>query len=147
MAIHPRLRSRGTPRFAMSSHEGPRALAYTPGHEHWVTAELSGTDLAVTVVASVGDIIAVLSEEHANRPQFLIIDFDKMTVGEVLELHSVREHGWFGNIIAIGRVSAGLRKSLGIDRTVMVGPDKLRPVAKLIGQHTSNTIRLPKLRI
>ena len=107
--------------------------------------ELRGTALELEIAQSIGDVVAALVDDRPPRPQLLIVDLDSLSAGALLHLHSVREQGWFGKVIAIGRVSTALRTSLGVHRTVMVGPDKLRPIAMLAGEHTSSTMRMPKL--
>ena len=121
-----------------------RAIVYAPEHETWVKSELAGTQIDLAVAQSVRQLVRVLTEE-APRPQLLVIDLNSVTAAELLHLHSIRDQGWFGAIVALGRVPASLRKSLSIERTVDVGPYKLRPIAALAGQHVQHTMRMPKI--
>jgi hypothetical protein len=121
-----------------------RAIVYAPDHETWVRSELAGTQIELEVAQSVRQLVRVLTEE-APRPQLLIIDLNSINAAELLHLHSIREQGWFGAIVALGRVPASLRKSLSIERTVDIGPYKLRPIAALAGQHVTHTMRMPKI--
>lgn len=144
MAAHPRLRARGS--------DGPitdrrlRALVFAPDHETWIRSELAGTNLALSYASSIKHVVRELIEEPAPRPQLLIVDFNSMSAGELLHLHSIREQGWFGRVVALGRIPASLRKSMNVERSVDVGPHKLRPIAALAGQHGVHTIRMPKHR-
>jgi hypothetical protein len=146
MATHPRLRARGTNPNG-SSEDGTRVLVYAPAHETWVRSELAGTPLSIEVAPTVKRVVETLVATEGPRPQILIVDFNSMTAGELLHLHSIREQGWFGNIIALGRVPPSLRKSINIERSVDVGPYKLRPIATLASQHVMHTARLPKLHM
>ncbi len=145
MSAHPRLRARATARIAICDADPVRALVLAPAHETWVRAELAGTGLRTRFVQSVHDVVMALVEAPPPRPQILIIDFAALSAGELLHLHSIREQGWFGNVIAIGRIPLSVRTSLGIERAVAVGPYKLRPIAALEGQHAVHTLRLPKI--
>ena len=144
MTTHPRLRARGT--LKADSDGATRVLVFAPSHETWVKSELAGTPLSVEVVPSVARVVETLVAEEGARPQILIVDFNSMSPGELLYLHSIREQGWFGSVIALGRVPPSLRKSMNIERSVDVGPYKLRPIAALAGQHVHHTLRMPKLR-
>lgn len=122
-----------------------RALALAPGHETWIRSELAGTGLTTRFVRSVGEVVSALVEAPPPRPQILIVDFSAVSAGELLHLHSIREQGWFGSMIAIGRVALSLRASLGIERSVIVGPHRLRPIAALEDQHSQHTMRLSRI--
>jgi hypothetical protein len=145
MSAHPRLRARATARIAICDADPVRALVLAPAHETWVRAELAGTGLRTRFVQSVHDVVMALVETPPPQPQILIIDFAALSAGELLHLHSIREQGWFGNVIAIGRVPLSVRASLGIERTVAIGPYKLRPIGALITQHTVHTLRLARI--
>jgi hypothetical protein len=129
----------------MPEDDSTRVLVFAPSHETWIKSELTGTRLAVEVADSVKRVVEILTDESAPRPQLLIVDFNSMSAGELLHLHSIREQGWFGNVVALGRVPASLRKSMAIERSVDIGPYKLRPIAALAGQHAMHTMRMPKL--
>ncbi len=122
-----------------------RALVYAPNHETWIKSELAGTRIQIDVAKSVKQIVRVLTEEPPPRPQLFIVDFDSMNAAELLHLHSIREQGWFGTIVALGRIPPSLRKSLNVERSVDIAPYKLRPVAALAGQHVTHTMRMPKI--
>ena len=144
MATHPRLRARGTD-FDTTANDGTRVLVYAPAHEMWIKSELAGTRLTIEIATSVARVVEALVAQDAPRPQILIVDFNSMSAGELLHLHSIREQGWFGNVVALGRVPPSLRKSMSIERSVDIGPYKLRPIAALAGQHVMHTMRMPKL--
>lgn len=122
-----------------------RALVFAPEHETWIKSELAGTRLELDIAVSIKQVVRLLTEEPPPRPQLLIVDFNSMNAAELLHLHSIREEGWFGAIVALGRIPASLRKSLNVERTVDIGPYKLRPIASLAGQHVQHTMRMPKL--
>lgn len=145
MSIHPHLKARGTPRIAIAEVEPVRALALAPAHETWVRSELAGTGLTTQFVRSVSEVVAALVESPPPRPQILIVDPSSLSAGDLLHLHSIREQGWFGHIIAIGRVPLPLRESLRIERTVPVGPYRLRPIVRLEDQHSTHTLRMRKV--
>jgi hypothetical protein len=144
MATHPRLRARGTN--PNESDDATRVLVFAPAHETWIKSELAGTALTMEVATSVKHVVETLATD-GPRPQILIVDFNSMTAGELLHLHSIRERGWFGNVIALGRVPPSLRKSMNIERSVDIGPYKLRPIATLATQHVMHTMRMPKFRV
>jgi hypothetical protein len=144
MATNPRLRARGSD-FHAASDAGTRVLVFAPEHETWIKSELAGTRLIMEIAPSVKRVVEALTDQSGPRPQILIVDFNSMSAGELLYLHSIREQGWFGNIVALGRIPASLRKSMNIERSVDIGPYKLRPIAALAGQHAMHTIRMPKL--
>lgn len=129
----------------MSDAESVRALALAPDHETWIRSELAGTTLSTRFVGSVAEVVSAIIGVPPPRPQILIVDFSAVSAGELLHLHSIREQGWFGSVIAIGRVPVSLRTSLGIDRCVIVGPHRLRPIAALEDQHSQHTLRLSKI--
>lgn len=125
--------------------EPVRALVLAPAHETWVRSELAGTGLTTRFVRSVAEVVSALVESPPPRPQILVVDLSSISPGDLMHLHSIRERGWFGNVIAIGRVPLPLRSSLGIERSVSVGPYKLRPIAGLENQHSMHTLRLRKV--
>jgi hypothetical protein len=110
MTSHPNVR-RQTPR-----EPAARVLAFAPDpavHE-WIERELADRDMTIQVARTIRDIIASLVEDPPPRAQILIGDFDAMTAGEVLELHSIRVT-WYGSLIALGTVDNALRASLSIE--------------------------------
>lgn len=56
---------------------------------------------------------------RSPQPQILVVDIGVLDAAETLQLHAARE-AWFGSMIALGTVSADLKKSLGIERVVEV---------------------------
>jgi hypothetical protein len=84
----------------------------------WIERELSGLGLAMQIARTVRDAVAALIEDPPPRPQIMAADFDAMTAADVLQLHAIRDGGWFGSLIAIGNVSDDLTKSLNIDRVL-----------------------------
>lgn len=145
MSIHPRLRARATARIAITDTDPVRALVLAPAHETWIRGELAGTGLKTRFAQRVEDVVAALVEEPPPRPQMLLVDLAAISAGELLYLHSIRERGWFGTVIAIGRAPLSVRASLGIERAVAIGPYKLRPIAALVQQHTVHTLRLARI--
>lgn len=75
------------------------------------TASMTGRDVAHVVDLLVGAIAGV-------RPRLAIVDLDALSAGELFQLHQIRELGWTGALIALGKVPASLKSSLGIDRTI-----------------------------
>jgi len=72
-----------------------------------------------TSVRSVAQIVDHLAGDIAGpRPTLAIIDLDALDAGELFHLHRIRELGWGGTLVALGKVPMSLRSSLGIDRTV-----------------------------
>jgi hypothetical protein len=151
MASHPRLHARGTPRGAMpsGSDELLRVLVYAPDPQtdQWIDFELRKERVVVQLARSVAEIVSALVDDPPPRPQILVADFDFMTAGELLHLHSVREHGWFGNVIALGCVPLTLRLSMRIER-VLSAPyarDTLRAIIAHAAQMATCTIKMPKI--
>ena len=145
MTVHPRLLARPTARIATSDTDAIRALVLAPAHETWIRAELAGTGLHTRCVASVAEVVSTLVAAPPPRPQILIIDLAAISAGELLHLHSIRDQGWFGNVIAVGRVPLSVRASLGVARSVAIAPHQLRPIASLMTQHTVHTLRMAKI--
>lgn len=97
-----------------------RVLVYAPHatHARWIERELARDDVALVVARDIPHVIAALVEEPAPRPQLLVIDVDAIPPAELLELHAIREGGWFGTIYALGKVPVALRRSLRIDHVL-----------------------------
>jgi hypothetical protein len=117
MTSHPRVQARGT---RTDSPPGVIAIIYSPLPERmqWIEAELASGGAVIQIGHNVNHLVAALVEDPAPRPQLLVVDVDNVSAGELLELHAIREQGWTGTIIAIGKVPVALRKSLGIDVTL-----------------------------
>ena len=111
---HPRVQARG-PR---ADAPKVRVIAYSssPDRMNWIEKELSSTFL--TIARSISAVIGALIEDPAPRPAVLVIDLDPLSAGEILELHAIREGGWTGAIIGLGKVPPSLRHSLNIETTL-----------------------------
>jgi hypothetical protein len=109
----------------------------------WIERELRHEDIMIQIGRGITDVIASLVDDPAPRPQILVIDFDAMHPGEVLELHSIRERGWTGTIFAIGKVPVGIRKSLRIEQVLGVLVDSSLRIAVTDVGFDAKTRRLP----
>jgi hypothetical protein len=122
-----------------------RAVVYAPDETRydWVHRELAHEEIVIQVGRGVSHIIAALVDDPAPRPQILVIDFDAIGPGEIMELHTVRERGWTGTIFALGKVPIGIRKSLRIEQVLATLVDNaLRLAVAEIG-FDKQTRRLP----
>ncbi|HUJ57721.1 MAG TPA: hypothetical protein VLX92_04500 [Kofleriaceae bacterium] len=115
MVSHPNIRGRRGP-----GGDTSRVIVFAPDPElaAWVDGELEGARLAIQLARSVAHVVAALVDDPPPRPQILIADLDAMSPAEVLHLHQIRERGWFGIVIAIGKVGDDLKKSLQIARVL-----------------------------
>ena len=112
----------------------------------WIEAELANQGYEREIAATVRELVYLLVAEGPQRPQVLIADLDGMSAADVLELHSIRERGWFGSIIALGTVAQDLRTSLNIEH-VLARPlqgGALRKALAKIGLDRPTT-KIPKL--
>lgn len=117
---HPNVRGR-TPPPDTSIHVlalGPEATIAR------VETDLDGEAVTLQIARSVSHAVSALVDDPPPRATILIADFDALTPTEVLELHQIRERGWFGAIIAIGAVPMELRTSLAVANVL---PQPLRP--------------------
>ena len=126
------------------------ALALVPDERlaMWLTHELASSDVVLQLVASVNKAVeALIGEDLESRPLMLIVDFDALDAGELLHLHSIRERGWFGALIAIGKVPSDLQASLNIYRTLTrpLSGDALRKTVAAAGLLRA-TMKINKLR-
>jgi hypothetical protein len=141
--IHIAVGSRDAIAFAMT-----RALIFAPGLEDaaWVESELADRRLTMRRVPTVREVVVTLVDDPPPRTQLLVIDVDAMDAIEVLRLHAVREHGWFGAIVGLGQVPEPLRVSLGIERRFArpFVQGALRRAVAQIGLDRATT-RMPKL--
>jgi hypothetical protein len=115
---HPRIVfGKGSTRVAVKTI---RAVVYAPSPERatWIEGELAREDIMIQNSRGIAHVISALTEDPTPRPQILVIDFDALDPGEVLELHTIREQGWFGTIFALGKVPVGIRKSLRIEQVL-----------------------------
>jgi hypothetical protein len=111
------------------------AFAPDPGVAAWIEAQVATEKLALQIAASLGEVIHALIEGSPPRPMLLIADFDAIPAGELPRLRTIREHGWFGTIIALGTVPFELRQKLNVQR-VLERPfsgDPLRDAVRSIG--------------
>ena len=113
------------------------AIAYAPDSEvaSWIEHELVGERASLQLARAIREVVAALIEDPPPRPQMSIIDFDTLTPAQVLDLHRIREQGWFGSIIALGEVSDDLRASLNIDQVIPrpFRTDVLRKAVRALG--------------
>ncbi|HEY0254281.1 MAG TPA: hypothetical protein VGC41_22290 [Kofleriaceae bacterium] len=116
MAGHPNVRSR-TPR---SDDPTVRVLALCSELTlPWVEGELADEGITLQIARSVGHAVSALVEDPPPRATILVCDFDHLNAADTLQLHQIRERGWFGAIIGLGRVANPLRTSLAITHVLM----------------------------
>jgi hypothetical protein len=120
MPSHPRIQARGTPPHGVAIGEVTRALLYLPDvfQETWIEAELAQLRISVQTARSVDQLVSALIEDPPPRPQLLFANLESMSPAELLHLHEIRDHGWFGTVFAIGETSLLLRSSLRIERVL-----------------------------
>ncbi len=96
----------------------PRALLFSRISERtrWMENEVARSGTQATTARSVTQVVELLTGEAA--PTLAVIDLDALTAGELFHLHRIRELGWGGTLVALGKVPLSLRSSLGINRTV-----------------------------
>ena len=118
MAGHPNVRSR-----VLSNEEGlVRVLALCSDMTlPWVEGELYSEHITLQVARSVPHAISALIEDPPPRATILVCDFDNLDAAATMQLHQIRERGWFGAIIGLGRIAEPLRISLAIS-TVLTPP-------------------------
>lgn len=116
MAGHPNVKSR-TPR---SDDPTIRVLALCSELTlTWVEGELAGEAITLQVARSVAHAVSALVEDPPPRATILVCDFDHLDAPATMQLHQIRERGWFGAIIGLGRVADALRRSLAISHVLM----------------------------
>src|SRR5688572_18513681 len=100
-----------------------RAIALAPDERlaMWLAHALASAQLSLQTAQTLPEVVTALVGESSSRPQMLILDFDALDAGSVLHLHTIRERGWFGAIIALGSVPKDLVRSLSI-ATVLPRP-------------------------
>lgn len=99
----------------------PHALLFSriPERARWMENEVGRSGIATIAARSVAQVVELLvGDGQATRPTLAVIDLDALDAGELFHLHRIREHGWGGTLVALGKVPLSLRSSLGIDRTV-----------------------------
>jgi hypothetical protein len=119
-------------------------MVYAPGsrREAWITSELKQTDADFDLGRDVREVFAALIDAPLPRPAVLVLDFEHMHPGDILELHVLRERGWCGIVIGVGAVSRPLRTSLGIERVVDPQTGSLAGAIGSLG-FTDQTMRIP----
>lgn len=124
------------------------ALVYAPAADRlkWIEEEVAEEKLKLQVVRSVDQVVTALVIDPPPRAMILIADFDAVSGAELLHLHSIREQGWFGTIIALGNVPLATRKSLNIDRVIMppFAKHSLRNAVANVGVSLATT-KIPKI--
>ncbi len=143
MAGHPNVRSR-VPR---SADLTIRVLALAAGAAlTWIEEEFANEAITLQVARSVDHAVSALVEDPPPRATILVCDFDTLEPAQIMELHQVRERGWFGVIIGLGNVPPPLRTSLAITH-VIASPyvkNLLRNAIARAGIGVSTT-RMPRL--
>jgi hypothetical protein len=131
-----------------TSRELIRVLFFAPSKEtaDWIREELAKEQLELKPAATVAQVVTALIDEPPPRAQLLIVDLDAVAPGDLLHLHTVREQGWFGSMIALGNVPSTLRKSLNIERVIAppYRKDSLRNAVMSSGI-SGPTTRIPKV--
>lgn len=146
VSVHPRVHQRR----ASEPHLSPTRVlvhATAPARAAWIEAELTHRAIMVQLGFSLPHVISALVDDPPPRPQILVIDFDAMSEGAIMDLHSLRTQGWFGRILAIGDVPPSLCSSLSID-AVLSGPLAQGSLRRQIVTDTSAlvvTARMPVL--
>lgn len=105
----------------MIIHAEPRALVFSrlPERTRWMENELARSGTAAFTARSVAQVVDLLvGDLPVPRPTLAIIDLDALSGGELFHLHRIRELGWTGTLVTLGKVPPSLRSSLGIDRTI-----------------------------
>jgi hypothetical protein len=147
---HPRLRARGTrPDRARATDTPTRALVFAPSADiaRWAESELARDGMTIQVARSMTHVIAALTEDPSACPQFLVIDLDAASAADLIRLHTIREQGWFGALIALGHVPPELRTSLAIASAVTppLSRDQLRDAIAAL-RAPVETLRVPVIR-
>jgi len=123
---HPRVWPRGTKSATTAGESAAEPVAdgaliavfYAPDEPiaTWIEDELEQADGArIQCARSMAAVVKALTLDPTPRPNVLIVDIDGLEPGELMELHSLRQLGWFGSLIALGTVPVDLRKSLAVD--------------------------------
>ena len=111
MAGHPNVRSRAPG----SADLTVRVLALAgDATQAWIEEELTHESITLQIARSVSHAISALVEDPPPRATILVCDFDALGAVETMQLHQIRERGWFGALIGLGRVPDALRTSLAI---------------------------------
>jgi len=115
MAGHPNVRSR-TPQDADLT---VRVLVLAGDATlEWIEEEFAGQPITWQVARSVPQAVSALVEDPPPRATILVCDFDAVDAAQTMQLHQIRERGWFGTVIGLGRVPDPLRTSLAIGMVI-----------------------------
>ena len=111
MAGHPNVRSRAPG----SADSTVRVLALAGDATlAWIEEELTHESITLQIARSVPHVVSALVEDPPPRATILVCDFDALGAAETMQLHQIRERGWFGSMIGLGRVPDPLRVSLAV---------------------------------
>jgi hypothetical protein len=106
---HPNTRTRSP------SDNNTRILVLVPDVTvTWIEQEVAEQPITLQIARNVGHAVSALVEDPPPRATIFVVDFDAIGAAELLELHSIRERGWFGAVIGLGKVPAELKASLAI---------------------------------
>jgi hypothetical protein len=141
-----RARPRGTPNELPAGSSALRALIFAPERTRagWIEGELSRAPVTIQVARRVRTVVAALIKDPPPRPEILIVDFDAVSPAELIELHAIRDAGWLGRLIGLGRVPADLRGSLAVEAVLpvpLVRDSLLDCVAGT--RHATETVPIP----
>jgi hypothetical protein len=112
----------------------------------WIEQELAREAITLQIARSVAHAVSALVEDPPPRATILVCDFDALDPLQLLELHQIRERGWFGVIVGLGDVPAALRTSLAI--THVISPPYVTNLLRSAIARTGiglSTTRMPKL--
>lgn len=144
---HPRLVAKGTRAQLGSDRPAVRAIVYAPDplRAEWIEHELAREHIVIQTGRGVAGIVAALLDDPPPRPQILVADFEHLSAAAIVELHAVRERGWTGTVIAVGKLEPAFRRSLGVTHVLeRVAVDDLRRAVRELG-FEAQTRRIPTL--
>jgi hypothetical protein len=127
-----------------------RAIVYSrvPERTRWMENELARSGTPTLAARGIAQLVQILISTDGPKPQLLVIDLDALTAGELFHLHRIREQGWGGTLIALGKIPMSLRASLGIDRSLpppYVEDALCEEVAQHVQDSTATTKPIPLL--
>lgn len=122
-------------------------MVYSPSPERMASfIEELDQGRVVQLGRGVEEVVAALVDDPPPRPQVLVLDIDLLTPGELFHLHSLRERGWCGAIIAVGRVPKELARSLNIETVLpSIATDHGLSDAVAAIRFDAQTIQIPVL--
>jgi hypothetical protein len=106
---------RARPRRLHDNQQRILVLASDPAFRLWIEHETFGERVSVEFVDVLADIVTTLTLVPPPWPQFLIVDVEAVSLGELELLAATREAGWAGAIIVVGQPSGALQRALGTD--------------------------------